>query len=121
VAAFSRYRDMFSATDPTAEQYSHTAQQFTTRMEALGVKGGVYIFKLIDGGAASKAGLAIGDIVINYNGQTLEQMNDLVSVRKNAPENIPLKITYLRMDKEGRFTSRTATVKNPMGAGFKPV
>ena len=121
VSAFARYRDMFAATDPTAEQYSHTAQQFTTRIKALGVKGGIYIFKLVNGGAASKANLAIGDIVVNYNGQTIEKMNDLVSVRENAPENVPLKITYLRMDKEGRFTHHTATVKNPMGAGFKPI
>ena len=41
--AFSRYGEMFAKEDPTALQYSRTAQQFTIQLKKLDIDGGVYI------------------------------------------------------------------------------
>lgn len=121
IAAFSDYGEMFAETDPTAEQYSEIAQQFTQQLAELRVDGGVYLFQLIDGQVASQAGLAVGDIVINYNGETISNMNDFASVKDSAPKEVPLPITYLRMEKDGQFRQQTVNVQNPMGAGFMPI
>ena len=112
---------MFAKTDSTAEQYSRTAQKFTQQLTNLGLEGGVYIYEIIQDGTASQAGLQVGDIVIEYNGKTIQNMNELESVRDNAPKGRPLTITYLRLGENGQFSSYTATVSNPMGAGFMPI
>lgn len=121
VAAFKQYGEMFAATDSTTEQYSRTAQQFTQQLGNLGLAGGVYIYEIVPGGTASQAGLKVGDIVIEYNGKTITNMNELESVRDNAPQSVPLTITYLRLGTDGMFNSYRATVSNPMGAGFMPI
>ena len=112
---------MFKATDPTAVQYSRTAQQFTRQLTNLRLEGGVYIYELIAGGAAAQAGLAVGDIVIEYNGQTIKNMKDLTAVRDSTPKSQLLKVVYLRLESDGQFSRYTATVTHPMGAGFMPI
>jgi PDZ domain len=121
VEAFASYGEMFSSSEPTAERYARTAQQFTEQLSALGVEGGIYLYELIAGGTASQAGLEVGDIVISYNGQTISNMEDFVSVNNNAPEGVPLEITYLQMEENGRFSRQTTTITKPMGAGFMPI
>lgn len=82
VAAFSRYGEMFSATDKTAKNYVHIAQQFTLQMRDLGLEGGVYLYALSDDGPAKMVGLEIGDIVITYGDRTIRNMEEIGSVPK---------------------------------------
>ena len=122
VSVFSQYGEMFAETDPTAKRYARTAQQFTLQIENLGVKGGVYIYELVNTGGAMQAGLQIGDIVINYSGQIIKNMDDIVTALRNAPVGEPVRVVYLRMGNDGHFTRRTTTViGGPMGAGFMPI
>ena len=55
VAAFSRYGEMFSKTDPTAYHYSTIAQKFTIQLGMLSLEGGVYIYH-IDKGSKARQG-----------------------------------------------------------------
>ena len=52
VAAFSRYGEMFSKTDPTAYHYSTIAQKFTIQLGMLSLEGGVYIYHIDKGSKA---------------------------------------------------------------------
>lgn len=122
VAAFDRYGEMFVKTDPGAPRYARTAQQFTLQLEDLGVQGGVYIHEVVKGGEAGKAGLQVGDIVIDYAGHLITDMNAMVSGLRDAPAGDPLRLVYLRMNDAGVFKRRTASVRGgPLGAGYMPI
>jgi S1-C subfamily serine protease len=111
---------MFKATDPTAEQYSRVAQEFTRQMRSLNVKGGLYIYQLVPGSAAAQNNLAVGDIVITYDGQPISTMPEFVAVRDRVPKGKMLEVVYLRLE-GNQFRRYTKTVNNPMGAGLMPI
>jgi hypothetical protein len=121
-AAFSRYAEMFTDSDPTASKYARIAQQLTLQMQDLSVDGGAYLYELTDGGAAAQAGLRIGDILLDYAGKTIHNMDDLMTIFRAVPAGNTVKIVYLRMDKTGRFTRLTGLmISGPAGAGFMPI
>jgi|GEM_PF-4652447 len=120
IASFARYGEMFKATDPTAEQYSRVAQAFTRQMRSLNVKGGVYIHQIVPGESAAQKGLAVGDIMINLNGQSISTMPEFVAVRDRATRGKSLEIVYLRLN-GNQFRRYTTTVSNPMGAALMPI
>ena len=103
IAAFVQYGEMFTSTDPTAARYAQTAQQFTQQLSALGLEGGAYIFEVFEGDTASKVGLEVGDIIIEYNGQPIRGTNDFESVTKTAPKSERLPMAYLRLGENGQF------------------
>ncbi|MBW1834347.1 MAG: PDZ domain-containing protein [Deltaproteobacteria bacterium] len=122
VAAFSRYGEMFSKTDPTAYHYSTIAQKFTIQLGMLSLEGGIYIYHIDKGSKARQAGLKVGDILVSYWEKDISNMNDFVSALKNAPRSDSIEITYLRMDKNGRFYKKVTTIpKGDLGAGFMPI
>lgn len=122
VTALSRYGEMFSKTDPTASHYSAVAQKFTIQLEMLSLEGGVYIYHLDKESKPRQAGLKVGDILISYGKQRISNMNDLVSALKNLPKSDSIEITYLRMDKNGRFYKKVTTIpKGDLGAGLMPI
>jgi len=114
VAAFSRYGEMFSKTDPTAYHYSTIAQKFTIQLGMLSLEGGIYIYHIDKGSKARQAGLKVGDILVSYWEKDISNMNDFVSALKNAPRSDSIEITYLRMDKNGRFYKKVTTIPNPV-------
>ena len=122
VATFSRYGEMFSNTNPTASHYSTIAQKFTIQLGMLSLEGGVYIYHIDKGSKAKQAGLKIGDILVSYGEKNISNMNDFVSALKNAPQSDSIEITYLRMDKNGRFYKKVTIIpKGDLGAGFMPI
>ncbi|NOQ45723.1 MAG: PDZ domain-containing protein [Desulfobulbaceae bacterium] len=122
VAAFSRYGEMFDATDPTARRYAHTAQQFTTQLEILGVSGGAYIFEIKPGGKAEQVGLEAGDIIIEYNGHIITDMSVFVEAAKSAQAADTVPITWLRLNDSGRFEQHNKIVPGGiLGAGTMPI
>lgn len=121
VAAFGRYADMFGTSDPAATAYARIAQQFTLQSNILGVVGGAYINAIAEGGTAQQAGLAVGDIVIGYGDQLIAAMPDLVAALQETSVGLLLRVTYLRIDEQGRFVKRITTIRGgPPGAGFMP-
>lgn len=123
VAAFAQYGQMFTDKDETAQQYADTARQFTLQMELLGVvDGAVYIYAIEPDSAAHKAGLAVGDIIIECNAQTIYTPSDLeLSLAQIASgEAIPL--TYLRLGSDGSFQPKQTTINSkPLGISFMPI
>lgn len=110
VAAFARYGALFQA-DPSAVQYAHVAQAFTRQMADLGVGGGAYIFGVADGSAAQRAGIAIGDILISYNGQPITDADQVEQAVLAAPAGAEVSIEWLRIDPSGRLMRQQAHVQ----------
>ena len=69
---------------------------------------GVFIFEVIENGPAAKAGLRLGDLVTEFNGENVTSMPELKErIAKVAPgEDVPLK--YLRGGQEQGATIRVA-------------
>lgn len=66
--------------------------------------------------------MKVGDILVSYGEKDISNMNDFVSASKNAPQSDSIEITYLRMDKNGRFYKKVTTIpKGDLGAGFMPI
>lgn len=122
IAAFSLYNDMFADKDPTAKQYSGTAQQFTMQFDNLGVEGGVYIYEVIEGGVADKVGLKVGDIIIEYSDNSITKMKDFIEAQQKAIADDSVRLTYLRMSNTGIFERQIITVKaGSLGARLMPI
>ncbi len=123
VDAFVQYGQMFNGTDETAQQYADTARQFSLQMEMLGVvDGAVYIFAIEDDSMAQKAGLAVGDIVIECNEQTIHTVLDLETVLEALSTDEQVKLTYLRLDQTGILQRNNVTLNGkPLGISFMPV
>lgn len=122
IAAFSRYTDMFSATDPKAKQYAHTAQQFTIQLDLLGVQGGAYIFEVRPESIAQQAGLKEGDIIIEYNGHTITDMSIFVEAAKSARSAETVQITWLRLTAQDKFDRYIKTLPGEsLGVGTMPI
>jgi hypothetical protein len=122
MAAYARYADLFSASDPTAKQFSHTACQFTTQIEELGMTGGLYIFEIKPGSIAEQADIHIGDILTSYAGQATPEQEDLMNAIKAVPRGDPVRAEFLRLGEQGQF-GRIATrlPAGPIGAGLMPI
>ncbi|WP_019502822.1 PDZ domain-containing protein [Pseudanabaena sp. PCC 6802] len=120
VVAFSRYADMFSEKDPTAKQYSRTAQYFTMQLKKLDVSGGVYLYEIEQSGIADRAGLKVGDIIIGYGDKTIANINDIkMALRDNSIEKNSTQLTYLRMSNTGIFQRQTVLVNSgALGVGM---
>jgi hypothetical protein len=119
---FARYGEMFGPSDPTAGRYARTAQQFTLQIGALGVQGGIYLFEVAEGGAASKAGLRVGDILVAYGGRPVPGMVEIGDALHGAAPADSVRVDYLRLSADGRFLRDTATVPGgPLGVGMMPV
>lgn len=119
VAAFSRYRDMFTH-DPTAANYAKTAQQFTLQLTDLQVNGGIYLYEVTPGVAAD-AGLQMGDIIIRYNRQTVAAMPDMVAALEATTADDTVELVWLRLE-AGRFRRLTRNVAGgTLGVGMMPI
>lgn len=122
VAAFARYAELFGESDPGARAYTRSAQQLTLQLQNLGISGAVYLYELVPEGAAEQAGLKKGDVVIAYGERTIGDMPDLVAALQESVVGTLVRITYLRLNAHGNFTSRIATIAGgPPGAGFMPI
>ncbi len=74
--------------------------------EAVGVKEGVIVAQVVPGSPADKAGLKVGDIIVEYNGQKVRDARDLqFKVMKTKPgTEVSMKI--VRKGKERIITVR---------------
>lgn len=122
VAAFSRYADMFSEKDPTAKQYSRTAQQFSIQLDKLDISGGVYLYNVVQSGVADRAGLKVGDIIIGYENRTIANMDDIMTALRDSSVGNLIRLTYLRMSDAGVFQRQTVTINSgSLGVGMMPI
>ncbi|MBZ0290934.1 MAG: PDZ domain-containing protein [Anaerolineae bacterium] len=130
VAAFAQYGEMFSASDPSAEQYAHVAQQFTLDVRALGILyGAVYIYEVKPDTPAAKAGLSAGDIIVEFDGQDLtgsllrdgEEITAIEFMQAAMQAVVAgeeVSIVYLLLNEDGTFTRNAITVVKDTEFGF---
>jgi len=120
VRAYAAYAEMF-ASDPTAERFSRTAQSFTREINRLGVKGGIYVYHLQDGGAR-RAGLLEGDIIIACGNHDVSDMPAFQKVCQEMPPGGALGLTFLRLLSDGTFVRGNATLhEGSLEAGLMPI
>lgn len=121
VKAYAAYAEMFAASDPTAEQYSRTAQSFTRALGQLHVNGGVYIYALEDLGGRG-AGLMEGDIIIAYGDQKVGDAAEFQKAFRERPPAPGLVLTFVRLLGDGNFIKGTATLTEAsLGASVMPI
>lgn len=70
---------------------------------------GVFITKIYDGSPADKAGLAKGNIITKFDGQTIKTWNDLVTVLTYYRAGETVDITAMVQDANG-YTEKTFTL-----------
>ncbi len=122
VAAFAQYGTMFSATDPTAAQYSTTAQTFTQQSVTLGVKAGQYIFNVYPDGRGKAAGLQVGDMLITLNQTVVADSAGYEAALNALPANQPFTATFLRLGADDSFQRMTITINQlPIGIDTMPI
>lgn len=135
VAAFARYGDMFSASDSTAQQYAHVGQQLTLQAEALGIiYGAIYVYEVVPGSPAARAGLAAGDVIVEFDGQNLTgsiflngeeiaAIEFMQGVLQNMTIGEEIPAAYLRLNEDGTFTRTAITLvaEGQFGFGLMPI
>lgn len=122
VAAFARYAELFAATDPGATAYASAAQQLTLQLPSLGLTGAVYLYELVPGGAAERAGLQQGDVLTGYGDKQIEDMPALIDALQQSVVGTRVRVDYLRRNAQGVFVRHTTTIDGgPPGAGFMPI
>ncbi len=78
----------------------------------LSVVSGVYIATLTKLGAARNAGLKIGDVIVEIDGQKVNNMADLQSLIATRRPGDKVKVTYVRGEK---MLNTVATLRNRQG------
>ncbi|AOY56297.1 S1C family serine protease [Candidatus Rhodoluna planktonica] len=66
---------------------------------------GAEVRELTSGGAAEKAGLLVGDIVIALNGETITSASELTAAVRNEPAGATVTVTVIRDGKEIDLTA----------------
>ncbi len=81
----------------------------SSMQQQLGMPEGVYVYRILDGGAASKTDLREKDIITGFDGQTIRSMQELQDLLKyyKIGETVDLTVQSLDM---GAYVERTVTV-----------
>lgn len=96
-------------------QYSAVTEEFLERFgEEYGIKetGGVYVAKVVGGGAAEDAGIKEGDIIMTVDGITLDNRTNLSEIMSRYRPNDKVKISVKR---DGKVKHFDVTLRNKAG------
>ena len=65
-------------------------------VEQYSMPEGVYVYAVTDGAAAAKAGIVATDVIVGFDGQTVNSMDDLQSILEyyKAGETVTVKVAY---------------------------
>jgi len=88
------------------------AEQMKKQAEELGVKEGVYVAEVTDGGAAAAAGMKKDDVITELGGKKIKNFNDLQEVLATHRPGDKVTVKYIRDKKEH---STSLTLKNSQG------
>ena len=106
-------------------------KEMEKRMEELGVKEGIFVAEVIEGGSAAGV-LKENDVIIKMDGKKLHKFNDLQEALSKHRPGDKVQLTIVRDKKEKEVTvtlknaqGNTKVVKNAgmeiLGAAFKPI
>ena len=84
-----------------------------TRAKALSLpeERGVEITRVEEGGPVSKSGLAVGDVILEFNGQRVEGTEQFIRLVRETPPGREVKVVYSRAGSQQTITLRTAARK----------
>lgn len=75
--------------------------------EALGYEGdGAFVQDIVDDSPAEKAGIEASDIIVKYNGKSVEDASDLRKLIKKTKPGEKVKLTIIREGKEKSLTAK---------------
>lgn len=78
----------------------------------LGTMEGIYVGKVVEGGAASAAGIQAGDVIIGADGQKVTKFSELQEIVAKKRPGDKMSITYLHNKHK---KTETVTLKNEQG------
>lgn len=86
-----------------------------TAASMYGMPRGIYVYKIIEGGAAANSDLREKDIITKFDGQTVRTMADLKSMLTYYEGDSTVDLTVQSLE-NGEYVERTVTIT----LGFKP-
>lgn len=108
------------------------AEQMKQKAEELGVKDGVYVAEVTEGGAAAGAGLKADDVITELADKKVKNFTDLQEILAQQRPGDKISVKYIRDKKEHNTTitlknsqGNTKVTKNAdmdlLGAAFRPL
>lgn len=83
--------------------------------QMLGIPKGIYVYKIVEGGAAASSGLREKDIITKFDGQTIRTMEDLQTMLTYNAGGETITLTVQSLE-NGQYVEREVEVT----LGFKP-
>lgn len=82
-----------------------TAQTMNEQMaQQTNLTEGVYVYSVVSGGAAEKAGIKVGDVIIKVGSKTITSMDDLTAAKKSYSAGDKTAFTVYRNGKKVKVT-----------------
>lgn len=119
IGAFKKCGEMFEGSDPSIKKYVWTACNFTQQSSHLGITdGAVYIYDIVKKSNAKKAGLSIGDIIVEFDGREIRHINDIKEEFEKLPVNRNIELKYLRLTEENIFLCQRSIISGAETVGI---
>jgi serine protease Do len=80
-----------------------------TTSQQLGMPQGVFIYKIVEGGAASKSDLKEKDIITKFDGQSIKTYDDLTSMLKYYKGGSTISVTVQSLE-NGKYVERNVDI-----------
>ena len=87
-------------------------------VQIYGIPSGACVVQAIEGGAADKAGIKRGDIIVKFEDQTISSMDDLSSALEYYEAGDEVEVVIARSD-GGEYKEQTVTVKLDRKADYE--
>lgn len=82
----------------------------TQYSSALGIPSGIYVTQVVKGSPAEKAGIAAGDVITGFDGNSVSTMEGLKSKISVKEAGTKVKITLKRANQNGEYEEQTVKV-----------
>lgn len=78
--------------------------------EAYDMPQGIYVYKVVEGGAAASSELKAKDIITKFDGQTVQTMEDLKKMLIYYESGRTVDLTVQRLDENGDYVEKTVSI-----------
>ena len=89
----------------------YTVDRFTATVNKLSVEQGALVVEVVKGGPADQAGLEKGDVIVEINGATVENTDDLLQAIISSEVGDSVAVVYVRED--NRLTTTAQLRESP--------
>ena len=71
---------------------------------------GIYVYKVVEGGAAASSDLKAKDIIIKFDGQSVRSMESLKNMLTYYESGRTIDLTVQRLDENGDYVEKTISI-----------